>query len=119
MNEVDRAIDELLTPHTAAIRALTRDLMGRVLALQPALRVDASVKLSAVYFKRKRVVCALTVHKAHVNLHFYKGTQLPDPDNVLQGSGKSLRHLRFSDSADIDEAHLAHFVAAAWAVEVG
>jgi hypothetical protein len=34
------------------------------------------------------------VQKSHVNLGFYYGAILPDPDGLLEGRGKKLRHLK-------------------------
>jgi hypothetical protein len=36
----------------------------------------------------------LQAHRMHVNLGFYHATGLPDPDNLLEGTGKSLRHTK-------------------------
>ena len=33
-------------------------------------------------------------HKKHVNLGFYFGVDLPDPRNLLEGTGKKLRHIK-------------------------
>ncbi|MFC0562505.1 DUF1801 domain-containing protein [Halalkalibacter alkalisediminis] len=32
--------------------------------------------------------------KNHVNLGFYKGSELSDSDGVLQGTGKQMRHIQ-------------------------
>jgi hypothetical protein len=39
------------------------------------------------------------VHDAHVNLGFYHGANLPDPDGLLEGAGKRLRHVKLKDLA--------------------
>ena len=40
-------------------------------------------------------------HTSWVNLGFYKGANLPDPAQILQGTGKKLRHVKIRT---IDEA---------------
>lgn len=35
--------------------------------------------------------------KSNVNLGLYYGTSLTDPTNLLEGTGKSLRHIKFRD----------------------
>jgi hypothetical protein len=107
---LETELQEIFAPHTAAIQTLAQTLRAKVQAIQPDLEQSASVKLSILYFKHNGVVCALSVHKAHVNLHFYKGVQLTDPAGLLQGGGKALRHLKFTKLEDIDEAILARFV---------
>lgn len=32
--------------------------------------------------------------KKHVNLGFYYGSELPDPDNLLEGTGALMRHVK-------------------------
>ena len=41
----------------------------------------------------------ISVHASHVNLGFYHGASLTDPDNLLEGAGKSLRHIKIRDLA--------------------
>ncbi len=33
-------------------------------------------------------------HKKWINLGFYKGATLPDPEGLMEGTGKSLRHVK-------------------------
>jgi hypothetical protein len=37
--------------------------------------------------------------KAYVNLGFYRGTTLPDPAGLLEGTGKGLRHIKLRSVA--------------------
>lgn len=43
-----------------------------------------------------------------VNLGFYKGVDLPDPEGLLEGTGKKLRHLKIRtvDAADNPRIHI-------------
>lgn len=41
----------------------------------------------------------IAVFKARVNLGFYHGASLPDPEGLLEGTGKSLRHVKLGDLA--------------------
>ena len=34
------------------------------------------------------------VQKSHLNLGFYHGAMLPDPNGLLEGTGKKLRHVK-------------------------
>ena len=36
---------------------------------------------------------------SHVNLGFYHGASLPDPEGLLEGTGKELRHVKLRDVA--------------------
>jgi len=37
--------------------------------------------------------CMIPIYTGHLNLGFHQGTQLPDPDKLLQGTGKLIRHI--------------------------
>ena len=39
--------------------------------------------------------------KKYVNLYFMDGVDLRDPDNLLEGSGKRLRHLKITAPGDL------------------
>lgn len=41
----------------------------------------------------------VAVFKSRVNLGFYNGASLPDPEGLLEGTGKSLRHVKLSELA--------------------
>ena len=43
----------------------------------------------------------IAVHASHINLGFYQGASLADPDGLLQGSGKSLRHIQIQDEQTV------------------
>ena len=40
------------------------------------------------------------LYKKHVNLGFYHGAALPDPDGLLTGTGKRLRHIKITDVSE-------------------
>jgi hypothetical protein len=44
--------------------------------------------------------------KAHVNVGFFQGAELPDPAGLLEGSGKSMRHVKLRPGAAMNSAAL-------------
>lgn len=52
---------------------------------------------------------------AHVNVGFFKGAELPDPAGLLQGTGKSMRHVKLRPGEPVDDNALRALIAAAWA----
>jgi hypothetical protein len=38
-------------------------------------------------------VCFISGHKAHANLGLIRGASLPDPDGLIEGTGKNMRHV--------------------------
>lgn len=47
------------------------------------------------------VVCVIMPFKAYVNLGFARGAVLPDPNRLLEGTGKSARHVKIRNAQDI------------------
>ena len=45
--------------------------------------------------------CYIAVQKEYCNLGFYYGAELDDPDGLLEGPGKLLRHIKIRSEADI------------------
>ncbi|MGE0816785.1 MAG: DUF1801 domain-containing protein [Vicinamibacterales bacterium] len=52
---------------------------------------------------------------AHVNVGFFQGVALDDPDGLLQGAGKYMRHVKVHPDRPVDEQALARLIQAAYA----
>ena len=57
----------------------------------------------------------VNVFKAHANVGFFHGADLPDPTGALEGSGKRMRHVKLKADADFDTAALDALIHAAYA----
>jgi hypothetical protein len=57
--------------------------------------------------------CHIAVYTRHVNLGFNRGAELDDPEGVLAGDGKIIRHIKILSAADLKRPHLRRFVRAA------
>ena len=53
--------------------------------------------------------------RAHVNVGFFRGAELPDPARLLEGTGKRMRHVKLAPGRDVDAAALTQLIAAAYA----
>lgn len=42
----------------------------------------------------------------HVNVGFFRGAELTDPDGLLEGTGKFMRHVKLKPGSDFDTAAL-------------
>jgi hypothetical protein len=51
--------------------------------------------------------------KNHINFGFWRGVDLPDPEGVLSGTGKKMRHIQLRAVEDIDRDQLQRFVRSA------
>ena len=53
-----------------------------------------SIKWGMPVFEHNGLLCYIGSMKRHVNFGFYLGSHLPDPDGLLEGTGKTLRHVK-------------------------
>lgn len=59
-------------------------------------------------------VCYVAGFKAHVNIGFLNGTSLPDPDQLLEGTGDNLRHVKIKRAEDLQKPALRLLLVAAF-----
>jgi hypothetical protein len=57
--------------------------------------------------------CHVVTYSRHVNLGFNRGALLPDPNGVLQGTGKSIRHITIRNQAELDRPSIRRYLQAA------
>jgi len=60
--------------------------------------------------------CAyVNLFTAHVNVGLFRGAELSDPEGLLEGSGKYMRHVKIRSECDIDATALSKLIVAAYA----
>ncbi len=81
-----------------------------------ALLADVMPGITEVPWARQRIAgygvgpkkmsehfCYIAPFKQRVNLGFFYGAHLLDPENLLEGSGKDLRHIKIRSAADLEK----------------
>jgi len=61
----------------------------------------------------KDMFCYIATNAGHVNLGFPRGTSLPDPNGVLEGEGKAMRHIKFRSQRDVERPFVRRYLQAA------
>ncbi len=51
---------------------------------------------------------------AHVNIGFFRGAELADPAQLLEGTGKYMRHVKLRPERDVDATALIELIDAAY-----
>src|SRR6476646_5626624 len=51
---------------------------------------------------------------AHVNVGFFRGAELADPEGLLEGTGKFMRHVKLRPRQDFDTSALTKLIASAY-----
>ncbi|AEI66572.1 DUF1801 domain-containing protein [Corallococcus macrosporus] len=91
--------------HLAALRALVK---------KAAPGARESMKWGMPYYELKGGFCALYTATTYVALSIMAPpAKLDDPEGKLEGTGKTMRHLKVRSAADIDKASILRWVKAA------
>ena len=95
---VDAQLDELLSGTSPEMAAVARELRAVVAAALPdgTEQVDFGNRLLAIgrSMKMRDLLFAIIPHSAHVNLQLADGIDLPNPDGLIEGTGKRIRHIK-------------------------
>jgi len=60
--------------------------------------------------KNSEHFCWIQLTKNHVNLGFNYGTELPDPHNLLEGTGKKFRHIKIRNRNQVNDQELVELI---------
>ena len=97
--------EHLLGFKEASLIDLFRDVRQFVLTLYPdsVELLYHTHALTAVFSTSERLsdaFCMIPIYSKHLNLGFNKGTLIDDPEKLLQGTGKLIRHIPITKAAD-------------------
>ena len=53
--------------------------------------------------------------RAHVNVGFFRGAELADPEGLLEGTGRFMRHVKLRPAEDVDATALRGLIRTAYA----
>ena len=105
-----KAVRDLLANYPPEVRTLALAARALVLEVMPDAeeQADPADKLIgyATGQRMADVKFVIMPLRAAVNLGVYDGASLPDPDDLLEGTGKRHRHVRLSAPADVDNPAL-------------
>ena len=104
------------------LEAYDRHISDLALALREIIlqeAPDASESIYQVYTvaiwfgfsgKMKDMFCYIATNAGHVNLGFPRGASLPDPNRVLEGEGKTMRHIKFRSQRDVERPFVRRYI---------
>src|SRR5215212_8157636 len=91
-------VERLLAEHSPEIQAIERALRATIRTEFPTAteQVDFGNKLIAFghTMKIRGLLFAIIAHKEHVNLQLADGAELPDPEGLIEGTGRRIRHVK-------------------------
>ncbi|MFQ5943250.1 MAG: DUF1801 domain-containing protein [Anaerolineales bacterium] len=91
--------DEAMGSSSPEVQAIARKLREFIIEIYPEVVEVPWLKQKIVGYgvgpkKMSEHFCYLAAQSSRVNLGFYYGVDLPDPDTLLEGTGKKLRHVK-------------------------
>ena len=117
--ESDKKIDAFLSQYNEDVLTNAIKLREVLLANLPGVieQLDIPAKMIAYCYGQKyaEMICTIIPSKKGIKLGFYKGVDLPDPDNLLEGTGKISRYVEIKSAKQIKSPALKKLLANAFA----
>ncbi|MEP6570391.1 MAG: DUF1801 domain-containing protein [Acidobacteriota bacterium] len=110
------ALIEFLDPYDRAVQKLALDLRALVLEeLAPCHEniYDAYSAVAIGYGPTDRLsdgIFHIAVYANGVNLGFNHGATLDDPSEILEGSGKQIRHIKIRTPSDLERPEIRAYI---------
>ena len=113
------AIDAFLDRYPTEVRELAASVRAFVRATIPSttevLDEPARVVGYGIGEGYRGLVCTIIPSKSGVKLGIARGAELPDPNGLLEGSGKRHRYVQFTTPADLGRSGIDRLILAAQA----
>ena len=103
-------VERFLESYEPEVQEIARLLRALVLRLVPDADEKVHRPWKTVAYGRSKKFCAISPHKAWVNLQFHSGSNLLDPSDLLEGKGKSMRHVTVATLKDVKRRGLAKLI---------
>ena len=96
-------LEEILADHTSEVRALSERLRKLVLQTVPTAAEVAYPGWHGIGYHHSEsgYFCGIFPRKDRVQLGFEFGALLPDPNGVLEGTGKQVRYVMIREGKEI------------------
>ena len=82
----------------------------RQIVLKAAPDAEEAIKWAQPVYSSNGPFAYIKAFKNSVNFGFWRGVDLKDPKDLLQGSGDKMRHVKLTSLEDIDTAAFSDFI---------
>lgn len=117
MKKQESEILEFLNGYSAEVRDVALGLRAIVRSAMPEASemLDRSARIVGYGFGPgyAGMICTIILSQKGVKLGVVRATELPDPQGLLEGSGKVHRYVAFAGSSDLRQAGLTALLASA------
>jgi len=109
-------LEDFLDEIKPEVRNLALQLRDLVHEIDPEVieQIDKPAHLLAYGYAKTytHLMCVIILYTDYVNLGFPRGIDLPDPEGLLEGTGKRARHVKITDTETIDLPEVAALIQA-------
>lgn len=107
--------EEIIQNYSEEIKKLARQTRRLIHEIFPAVVEVAWIRQKNIGFgtgpkKRTEHFCWLMPAKNHITLGFNYGSELPDPKEMLEGTGKLYRHYKIKSAEDLKNPNLRELI---------
>jgi len=110
----DKQINEILSQYDELVFTRALKLREVLFANLPGVteQIDNSAKMIAYCYGQKyaELICVIIPSKKGLKLGFNRGTELPDPDHLLEGTGKISRYVQIKSEEQINSKALKNLI---------
>lgn len=109
--------DETISGSSDEVEQIARQLRDLIIAIYPEVVEVPWPNQKIIGYgvgpkKMSEHFCYIGAHSKHVNLGFYYGADLPDPEGLLEGTGKKLRHIKVKEVGMVAQPALSEMIEA-------
>ncbi len=114
-----RQLATILSGLSPAMEKLTRAVLPKIRSRLPGAVELVYDKKNALVIgfcadeRASNVINSVAVYRNWINLYFFEGSTLPDPEGLLQGSGSTVRSIRITTASDLDAPAVKALIAEA------
>jgi hypothetical protein len=98
---MNKGVDDYIKKQKSPQREIIQKLRGIILKTFP--KINEEMKLGVPWYEGKYYIVAL---KNHVNLGFSLKGLSQEEEELLEGSGKTMKHIRINSLNEIDEKNI-------------
>jgi hypothetical protein len=105
-------VDKTVDGYIDGLEDWQKEIVSRVrkIILENAPNSEEAVKWAQPVYSSNGPFAFVKAFKKHVNFGFWRGTQLDDPEGLLQGEGVKMRHVKLTSLEDVKENPFGAFI---------
>ena len=114
-----KSIEIFLSQYNNDVMSTATELRKIIIETLPdvAEQLDLPAKMIAYCYGQKyaEMICSIIPSKKGIKLGFYKGVELPDPNNLLKGTGRFSRYIEINLNEQINSSAITQLLKSALA----